>query len=364
MERIRRTLVDMLEPGMILGKDLDSSLGNMLLKKGYVLDRNLINRLSELHVEYVYILESIDDSKPKEIKDTFSTQKSIPYNEEVYTNYYKESLNIMSQVAHDIRLGKTLEINTVRDIMNGLLEQVFAKNNILYCLNLIKNFDDYTYTHCINVCLLATTLGKWLALSDKDLNQLAYSAIFHDLGKYKIPPEVLNKPAKLTPEEFELIKQHPVFGYEIVKNIPGLSPEVPLGVLMHHEKENGNGYPLGIQGNQIHLFAKIICVADIYDALTSDRVYHKKISPFKAAEMISRESFFSVDPDIAATFLNNISTFYVGCTVILNTNEKGKVIYLYPNKPTRPLIELETGEYVDLTKEENLDIAIEDLISS
>ncbi|WP_341876008.1 HD-GYP domain-containing protein [Defluviitalea saccharophila] len=360
MERIRRVLVDMLEPGMILGKDIDSSLGNMLLKKGYVLDQNLIDKLSEFHVEYVYILETIEEEQ----KESFSFSKNVTFDEVTYVDHYEEAVKIMTQISHDVRIGKTLKISTVRDVINGLLEQVFAKNNILYCLNLIKNFDDYTYTHCINVCLLATTLGKWLGLNDRDLKQLAYSTIFHDLGKYKIPAEILNKPSRLTDEEFAIMKQHPVYGYEIVKNIIGISPDVAYGVLMHHEKINGTGYPLGIKGNQIHLFAKIICVADIYDALTSDRVYHKKISPFQAADMISRESFTNIDPDITATFLNNISTFYVGCTVVLNTHEKGKIIYLYPNKPTRPLIELENGQYIDLTKDENLDIMIEDLLSS
>ncbi|NLK20601.1 MAG: HD-GYP domain-containing protein [Epulopiscium sp.] len=358
MEYIRRTLVDMLEPGMILGKDLDSPFGNMLLKKGYVFEQKVIDKLIEHNVEYVYTLEIVND------KISDNLVRTVKFDEILYMDYYKEATKIMRQIAYDVRLGKTLKISTVRNIVNTLLEQIFAKNNILYCLNLIKNCDEYTYTHCVNVCLLSTTLGKWLSLNDKDLKQLAYSALFHDLGKYKIPLEILNKPAKLTVKEFELIKQHPVHGYEIVKDMIGLTPNVAYGVLMHHEKENGTGYPFGIKGSQIHLFGKIISIADIYDALTSDRSYHKRISPFKAAEMISRESFFNIDPEIASTFLNNIATFYIGCTVNLSTDQKGKIIYLYPNKPTRPLVELEDGQYIDLSKDENLDIVIEDLLTS
>jgi len=358
MERIIKVPVEMLEPGMILGEDIDHFFGNILLKKGHVLDQHLIDKLAEFHVEYVYIKKAMEEEY------SYTSPNNVMFDEMAYINYYEEAIKIMSQISHDIRLGKTLKIRTVRNVIHRLLEQAFAKNNILYCLNLIKNFDDYTYTHSINVCLLATTLGKWLGLCDKDLNQLAYSALFHDIGKYKIPPEILNKPGKLTPEEYEIMKQHPAYGYEIVKNIIGISPDVAYGVLMHHEKINGTGYPLGLVGNQIHFFAKIISIADIYDALTSDRVYHRKISPFQAAERISRESYSNIDPDISSTFLNNISTFYIGCTVVLNTNEKGKIIYLYPNKPTRPLIELENGKYIDLTKDEYLDVMIEDLLSS
>ncbi len=357
MERIRRTFVDMLEPGMILGKDLDSTIGNILLKKGFKLDQKTIDKLLDHKVEYIYILESIPSSEVAVIHP-------VTFDEVLFQDYYDESLRIMHQIADDIRLGKTLKINTVRDIVHTLLEQVFAKNNILYCLNLIRNTDEYTYTHCVNVCILATTLGQWLNLSEEDLKNLAYSALFHDLGKYKIPIEVLNKPSRLTSEEFEIMKQHPAFGYEIVKQIVGLSPSVGYGVLMHHEKENGSGYPFGLTGDKIHLFGKIIAIADIYDAITSDRVYHKKVSPFRAADMISRESFFNVDPEIAQTFLSKMAEFYIGCAVTLNTGDKGKILYLYPNKPTRPLIELHNGQYIDLSKEENMDIIIEDMMGS
>lgn len=119
-----------------------------------------------------------------------------------------------------------------------------------------------------------------------------------------------------------------------------------------------------MKGDQIHLFGKIISVADIYDALTSDRSYHKKISPFNAADIITRKAFSNIEPEIASTFLNNISKFYIGCMVHLSTDQTGKIIYLYPNKPTRPLIELENGEYIDLSKDENSNIFIDDILPS
>jgi HD-GYP domain-containing protein (c-di-GMP phosphodiesterase class II) len=151
------------------------------------------------------------------------------------------------------------------------------------------------------------------------------------------------------------MKQHPIYGYNILKKNNILSNDVLMGALMHHEREDGSGYPLGLKGEKIHTYGKIVAVADIFDAMMSDRVYRKKRPPFKVAEYISDRSFDSLDPYISRVFLQGISRFFVGNIVRLSDGRIGKVIYIYPQQPTKPVV-LAGGEFLDFSKESDITI--------
>ncbi len=358
MQRIRRVTVDCLEQGMVLGRTLDAKIGSKLLEKGSKLDKKTIDRLQSMNFEDpIYILEYIEE-------DTVSTEvRNLPVFDEVLFQFYvQQALEQMQLLTGNVRLERAFRLDNLIETMGMLLQQIYAKGNPLYCMEYIRTQDKYHITHPINVCVLSTLLGEWLYLSDVDRQQLTYSSLLFDLGKSKIPLKILNKPNKLTPEEFEVIKQHPIYSYELVKDWTHFTEAMGYGILMHHEKENGKGYPYGITGEEIHFFAKIIAVSDMYDAITCDRAYSEKISPIRAAETLVQQSFLSVDPEVAQTLLSKFKGFYVGTRVVLNTEVMGKVIYLPPNMATRPLIELEDGKYIDLNKDENRHISIMQLL--
>lgn len=193
----------------------------------------------------------------------------------------------------------------------------------------------------------------------KDLRKLGYTGVFHDIGKCRIPLEILNKPDNLDEKEWNIMKQHPIYGYSILKKNKILSNDVLMGVLVHHERKDGSGYPLGLKEEKIHTYGKIVAVADIFDAMMSDRVYRKKRPPFQVAEYISDRSFDSLDPYISRIFLEGISRFFVGNIVRLSDGRIGKIVYIHPQQHTKPVV-LAGGEFLDFSKK--MEITIVEII--
>jgi HD-GYP domain-containing protein (c-di-GMP phosphodiesterase class II) len=190
-------------------------------------------------------------------------------------------------------------------------------------------------------------------LSDSDLNLLTYSAIFHDFGKVKIDQQIIDKPDHLTPNELKEIKFHPALGYKYIKQIPFLDKSVSYGVLMHHERMDGSGYPLGLKENNIHKFGRIIAIADVFDAVNSDRVYKKSRRPFEALEIIKEESLGKLDYEYCNIFLNHIINYYIGENAELNTKKVCKIIQIDVNNLAAPLLLDDTG-FVDLKQHKEL----------
>ena len=180
-------------------------------------------------------------------------------------------------------------------------------------------------------------IAKNRGLSTKEVQQIGVSGLLHDLGKSRIPNEILNKPGRLTEEEFEVMKTHPVLGYNMIKDKPELSTATKLGVLQHHEKMNGNGYPLKLQGDQITPFARILSVADIYDALVTERPYKDAFSPRDAVEMIMAMTG-DLDIHMIQSFLNSVILYPVDSIIKLSTGEFAKIVQNIPGYPTRPTV--------------------------
>ena len=223
----------------------------------------------------------------------------------------------------------------------------------------MKEKDQYTFTHSINVALYSMLIAKWLELSEKQITGVIQAGVLHDIGKTKIKPEILNKKGPLLPEEFEQIKQHPIYSYQIIKDIPQISKKTLAGVIMHHERENGTGYPLGVSGKHIPLYAKTIAVADVYDALTSERVYKKRVTPFETFREFEKIGYGEFDVKIMLTFLANIANFYIGSKVKMNTGEIGEIVFVPPYSISKPIVSC-GGKYIDLAKDPSY--AIEEMI--
>lgn len=175
----------------------------------------------------------------------------------------------------------------------------------------------------------------------------------HDIGKAKISKEILNKPGALTQDEYGEIKKHPLYGYQMMENTVGISKRVAMSVAQHHEREDGSGYPLGLDTRNIHPYAKIIAVCDVYDAVTSDRVYRSKTTPYIAADLILEESFKTLAPNVVQKFVQHVTTYFFNDRVRLNNGTIGTVVHIDPYYPTRPLLQTEYG-FIDLREKSDL----------
>lgn len=337
---------DELKPGMVLSDDVGGlRSGAILVSKGTVLNKKIIRGIQNQGIKHVLIYGPEDDSEDLK-QNSFVIR-------------YRKLSDKVENVFSDIRLGKKIILTEINDELDDLIVEVIQHNNILGRLRQLEEKDDYTFNHSLNVSMLATMVGKWLNYTDKQIKQVALTGLFHDIGKLKISDNIIHKPGKLTKEEREAMMKHPIYSYNILLDTVGISKNVLISVLQHHEREDGSGYPYGVEGDKIHEYAKIIAVCDVYDALTSDRYYKKKTSPFYAAEVLEEQSFGILNPQITRLFLDKVSEFYVGCKVLLTNGEIGEIIYVHPQRPTKTIVKV-GDEYINFLKPQ--DVSIVDII--
>ncbi|MGV8984629.1 HD-GYP domain-containing protein, partial [Clostridium sp.] len=251
LEFINRVKVD-----EILGRNIFTNDGSVLLRTGVKLTEQYIVKLKELGVFYVYVEDarlddiSIEDEKLSDLKA--ATMKNMS--------------KIMKNVTLGDKKGTKDSLSVVEDLVNYIIEM----GDVTKSLYDIQTYDNYTYLHSIDTGIMAIFLGLSMNLKQNELKELSIGAILHDIGKTKIPIEIITKQGKLTVEEFEEIKKHPTYGRNILEKNFSISTEVLKAVELHHERVDGNGYPFGLSGNEIPKFAKIICVCDVYDAVSND----------------------------------------------------------------------------------------------
>jgi putative nucleotidyltransferase with HDIG domain len=268
---------------------------------------------------------------------------------------HKDLVEHTQKAFQTLKTSIDLDLDTIRDDINKAIPDMIRNNDVLMRLSQLKASDNLTFDHSLRVSILATMIGKWMGYPKERLSELAQAALLFDIGKMKIPDFVLNKPEKTKDEEFDIIKKHAQFGYSILLKTQGVTNNIKYSALQHHERMDGTGYPLRLREGQIHEFAKIIMVCDIFDAMTHEKPYRKKISPFVAAEFIQWQSGKTLDAKICYIFLSNLAAYFTGKEVELSTGEKGKIIYVDVNFPTRPVVQVEEHFY-DLVKEKEIKI--------
>jgi len=268
---------------------------------------------------------------------------------------HKELIIHTEKAFNHLKKADEIDMDMIRDDIEKALPDMVRNDDVLMRLSQLKQSDDYTFEHSLRVSILATMIGKWLGYGWEQLSELAQAALLFDVGKLKIPDFILTKPDKTTPEEYEVIKKHAQFGYSVLLKTKGMTNNIKYSALQHHERIDGSGYPLRLKAGQIHEFAKIIMVCDIFDAMTTDRPYKKKVSPFVAAEYISWNSGVTLDSRICYVFLSNLAGFFKGKEVLLSTGQRGKIVFVDVNFPTRPVVQVGT-EFIDLVKSKEVTV--------
>ena len=232
----------------------------------------------------------------------------------------------IDKLLDDVRLGNSLDTDTARELVGEMADSISRSPNAMLWLTHMKKRDEYTPIHCMNVCILALTFGRTLGLERKQLDMLGLGALLHDIGKMNIPLELLNKPGRLTDEEFEIIKTHSMSGYHLLRQEKEMPGEVLDIVRSHHERINGRGYPDGLTADFIGLLVQITSIVDVYDAITSDRCYQDGIAPHDALKNMFNWAGEKFDADLVENFIKCLGIYPIGSMLELNTGHIGIVV--------------------------------------
>jgi putative nucleotidyltransferase with HDIG domain len=346
--------------GLMLYEDVFSKLGAVILTKATVLENHHINRLILNDIEKVKVLIEVEDTTEEiEMPDITSI-----YDKVKIKSFRKKYIQKVDEVTHIIKAvgsGSYVNINQIQNISKHIIHEFDTLSDVVNYLHLVRPLDDYTYSHSLNVSLMAIIIGKWMGLSEKQVDELAIAGLLHDLGKTKVSDQLLSKPGKLTPEEFDEVKKHTILGYMLMEKVVDISPEVKYAILMHHEKIDGTGYPTGATENQIPLYAKIIAVADIYDAMTSNRTYRERLCPFEVIRDFEMQTYGKLDTKVLSVFLRNIANSYLGDYVELNNGEIAEIVFINMNRVWQPIVR-SGNDFIDLSMQSESNKYIKQII--
>lgn len=253
---------------------------------------------------------------------------------------YDDSFDVIKSFILAAKLGRPIDREASARLVESLIDSVASNPDALVSLVALRFNDDYTYTHSINVAVLAVVFGRYFGLGKPELQTLGEAGLFHDLGKTRIPDDILDKPGRLTPEEFDVVKAHPELGASILENRGVVSGGVLKAVRCHHEKFNGTGYPLAVSGDRIPLSAQILSLADSYDAMTSQRPYRKAILPNSAMRILFAMRNKDFSRDLIELFIKCLGIYPVGSPVRLKNGEIAMVCGSNPESPLLPTVKI------------------------
>ncbi len=351
-----RVDTDKLKPGMVLHSDAYNYDDKLILPEGMVLNEKAIDKLHQHGITSVVI----DDSAgvvpaPEDTENSYAARLRATPEFKKYKEDFEETVQVMSQTMSDVvTKNAPLEADKLVDEAMSILHPPGGDINVFDMVHNMRQYDDITFAHSLNVGLICNVFAGWLGLSEAEIRLATECGIFHDIGKMTIPEEIIKKPGKLTDGEFAIVKTHPVEGYKILMKYD-VDDHVRQAALMHHEKCDGSGYPLGLKADSIDYYAKMVCIADVYEAMTANRKYRDGLCPFTVIEAFEDEGLQKYDTEMIMTFLRKIVDTYMMNRVGLSNGLEGDIIFINKQRLSRPLVKC--GEkYIDLMVEKDLRI--------
>lgn len=250
-------------------------------------------------------------------------------------------MNGIKILINELAVGKRLNLQTLKLCNLSIVEAVYGSDHLMGYIERIKGYDDYTYSHSINVAFYGMLIAKWMGMSEKNIWEITQAGLLHDIGKAKIPKKILKKKNRLTDFEFEVMKNHSDKGYQMLDQ-EFVGETVKTAVRMHHERLNGTGYPDGIGSQELSEYSKIIAIADVYDAMTSDRPYKKRTTPFRAFQMFATSGVEEFDFKIVRNFSEHLYTNLIGAKVVLDSGISGIIDYISLEETENPIVRIQT----------------------
>lgn len=357
------------DAGLRLIENVNGLTKNPIVPKETIITNEIIDVLNAFAVKEVEAVKA--DSNEKLTKKKEKTQQidqisKSNQNDKQLLYFQQQYLEVVKEYKKEFQRwqsGGTVDISIIRRLMIPLFEQLEKEPvHVLFLQNYIENVQDYIYHHAISVGLISGYLAKRLNMNRGECFQITLAGSLCDCGMAKVNPGILNQNIINNDDQKE-IKLHPTYSYKMLQNIPSLSTSAKLAVLKHHERIDGSGYPLKEKGKNIHLYAKIIAIADVYHALICNRIYKTKVSPFRAIEIMTREMFGKLDVSVLQTLTNCLMPLSINMLVKLSTHQIGKILFIDHRYPTRPVIQLiESNEVIQLNDQN--DISIKEILNN
>ena len=349
---MKRVFVTNLKEGMVVGRDIYTSGSLLILPAGVVLTKAIIEHLESLDLLDILI---DDEKRPEdvEVKPIIQTPQFIEFNKN-YTNQVNKLNDAFDKIIEKGASKEDVE-NLLETTWNSMTQtsNTYEMLNMLYSMH---SYSDATYMHCMNVGIIASLIGKWLGWSEEDRHLLYSCGLLHDIGKLAIPKEILDKPGKLTDREYAVMKTHTIKGYEMLKN-SGIDKRLVFPVLKHHERMDGTGYPLNLKADKIDKYTKVIAIADVYEAMTADRVYRKSMCPFDVIAQFENTGFGVFDTEVLLVFLHNIVNSYLNSRVKLSNGEEAEVLLINRQAGSKPLLMTSSGKIINMLTEKDIKIS-------
>lgn len=353
---MRLEFIDRVKEDETLGKNILTNDGKILLRAGIKLNYRYVEKLKELGVFFVYV----EDNRLEDVR----------VEDERLAELKQVTMKNMSKIMKNVYSCNNRNIKDSLNIVEELVDYIIDMGDVNTSLYDIKTYDNYTYVHSLDTCIMSSFLGLSCGFNEKELKELAIGAILHDIGKIMVSSKIIKKCGALTEEEFIEIRKHPIYGEEILKKNVRIPDNAIKAVLQHHERIDGRGYPYGLKDREISKFGKVVCISDVYDAVSNDRVYRKKFSPNEAYELIMAGSGTAFDTDIVISFRETFAVYPLGCCVRLSNSVEGYVIRQNKNFPDRPVIRVlydsETKapiQFYEIDLLENPSIVVKEIVS-
>lgn len=333
--------IECIRNGSFLGKTIYDNSGRVLLKAGSELTDSLLDRIKHLQILSLYVLDEYSEGEVEDIIKPELRQKTISIVKDTFANISRFNSIKNSEITNRKIAKKDLKyFDSINLVAEELLENILNNKNILVNLVDIKSMDNYTYQHCVNVAILSLIIGIGLKLRKRDLIDLCVGALVHDVGKVFISKDIINKTGPLTSKEYDFMKEHPKKGYDYLGNHIDIHAACKLIAYQHHERFDGGGYPFGLKGDKINYLSRIVSIADVYDALTSDRSYRRAMCASDALEYIMANAGSMFDYEMVSIFTKLIVPFPFGTVVKLSNGDVGIVQETPINYPLRPIIRI------------------------
>jgi len=324
--------------------DVITPLGGTLFRKGRVVTSR------EYEILQAFLVKQVDIEPREGIEEVISEDASKTR----FDVEYERLISLVRRIFVSNTSGIGLPIMDIRTQLEKVLAQIDEYNVLTFRPRIVEK-QDYLYHKSVLTAVTSYLLAQWCSFPKKDWVPVALAGLFHDIGMFRVDPAILYKPSRLTATEKEEMQNHTRHGYNLLKNVAAVNEGVRLAALQHHEKMDGSGYPLGLKGDNIHPYARLVAVADVFHSITLERSYSKPISPYLALEQVQNESFGKLDPVIVRTLIEKLTSFHNGMVVRLSDNRLGEIVFTDRNNPTRPLVSV-NGQIVNLVTERGIHI--------
>lgn len=344
MKKMRVKIGD-LKHGMRVADDIYALNGTLIALKNSIVDKRMIKLLERSFVREVNIQRN---SIPKEGNGRVATAKFT----EAFEKLHRDIKVTFEQI---INLDEEIDTNEITNRLEYLILEAGSNYDLLNMLLDMGEESDSTYQHSIQVSMLSRVIGNWIGMPKEDVDILGVAGLFHDIGKCRIDAGILNKEGQLSRKEYELVRQHAIMGYKIVKD-KDIDIRIKQAVLSHHERCDGSGYPLEIKADGIGQFARIVAIADVYAAMTAKRPYRERsYSPFEVVNYLEQEGFGKFDSEYLIVFMSHILDSYIHRQVKLSNGMIGEIIFINKSNLSKPLLKV-GGGYLDLSLNPELSI--------